>query len=103
MHAHLAAAALLGVCAALTPACFGTVDSTSPEADEPDVNMTPAQEPIGEAAQNLSICECSIKSDFCPWTVGGKCVVGFNSCTKTPLRGCGFLGAYACVGWCVRQ
>lgn len=103
MRAHMAAIALLVVCAFLAPACIATVDSTSSEINEPNTNMTPAQEPVGEAAQDLLICECSINSDYCPWTVGGKCVANFNACTRTPARGCGFAGLYPCVGWCVRR
>ncbi len=104
MHArHPVVAALVGLVGlVLAASCVTPVDS-SPDEGAWGANMTPNEEQAGEVEQALSVCECSTASDFCPWTVGGKCVVGFTSCTKTPLRGCGFLGAYACVGWCVRS
>lgn len=103
MHARYPmVAALLGLAGpVLAASCVAPVDSP-PDEGAGGANMTPNEEPVGEAAQEIAVCECSIQSDFCSWTVGGHCVVGFTSCTKTPLRGCGFLGAYACIGWCVR-
>jgi hypothetical protein len=101
--------AMSGACALLVvglailgPACMGTVDSASEETAEPVENMTPNEEPVGEAAQGLAVCECSTASDFCSWTVGGKCVAGFTKCTPTPKWGCGAGGLYPCTGWCVR-
>lgn len=104
MLAHnLAVIALLAIgAAALAPACAATVDSAPAEADETGANMTPAEEDTRQAAQDLAICECSVESDFCAVTLGGRCVANFNSCTKPGPRGCGFAGLYPCVGWCVR-
>ena len=103
MHTrYLAAAALLlGSIAVLAPSCAAPVESPDDGAGGALMSPMPA-EPIGEAQDALQICECSVDSDWCPWTVGGRCVIGFNSCTKTPLRGCGLGGLYACTGWCVR-
>lgn len=102
MHARhlIAALSLLASLAVIAPSCAAPVD---PDDGAGGANMSPMPEPIGEAQDALQVCECSVDSDWCPWTVGGKCVVGFNDCTKTPLRGCGSGGFYACTGWCVRE
>lgn len=99
---HLAVVAALALVGpVLAASCVAPIESSSEGAG--GANMTPAErEPTTEIAEDLKYCECSTQSDFCPLTVGGHCVAGFNSCTKSPLRGCGFLGAYQCVGWCVR-
>jgi hypothetical protein len=104
MHARYPiVVALLGLVGpVLAASCVAPMDSSSDEGAG-GANMTPNDEPVGEAAQEIAVCECSIQSDFCSWTVGGKCVVGFNACSKTVKYGCGFAGAYPCVGWCVRR
>jgi hypothetical protein len=101
MHARylVATGLVLGSLAVLASACYGVVEPP----DEPGGASATTAEPTAEAAQEFAVCECSVKSDFCSLTVGGKCVVGFNSCTKTPSAGCGFGGFYPCVGWCVRR
>lgn len=104
MHVqHVAAAALLVLFGPIVAAaCVAPVDSI-PGESAGGANTTPAPpESVGEVEQAFAVCECSTQSDWCPWTVGGKCVAGFNSCTKTPLAGCGTGGFYACTGWCVR-
>jgi hypothetical protein len=97
---HLAAITLLVAAAsALAPACVATVDS--PPTDEPGgpgANMTPA-EPVGDAQQALQFCECSTESDWCIYR-GKRCVVGTIPCTKVS-SGCGTLGHYSCIGWCL--
>ncbi len=106
MHARyfIVGALALGSVAVFAPACAATVESSDTDTGAGGANMTPnAPEDTGETAEAITYCECSVKSDFCPLTVGGHCVAGFNSCIKSPSRGCGFLGAYPCVGWCVRR
>ena len=100
MHAHhvITAGLLVGSLAVIAPACVGA-ESSDTEAG--GANMTPSSEDTGEAGQGLGYCGCSTRSDQC-WLVGGTCVVDFNNCVKTPVRGCGLLLGSPCDGECVR-
>lgn len=87
--------------AILGSACIGTAESALGEAAEPMVNMTPNEEPVGEAAQEIGFCGCSTESDWCYLWGGGKCVANFNKCIKV-AHGCGVVGTSPCNGECVR-